>query len=196
MSRRFGAPKAGAEVGGVSLVRRVAAALRAADLPVGVVVAAAEQAAEMNLPVRLDGTPGAGPLGGLQAALRWAAEEGRPGAVCVACDLPFVPAGLLRHLAERGATGAADAVVPASPVCWGWEPLCAFYSVRALPRVADLLRRGEHRLGALIATLHADVVPPAQVRVWGRPEVIFLNVNSPADRERAERIAAHLARDS
>lgn len=171
------------------MLDRVAAALREAGLPVGLVVAEPGQAGDFGLPWRTDSSPGMGPLGGVETALAWAKEAERPGALCVACDLPFLPAGLLRHIAERGVAGGAEAVLPASPGRWGWEPLCAFYSVAALPRVRSLAAAGERRLGMLIQQLRAEIVPPAEVRRWGDPEHLFRNVNTPADRRSAHAAA-------
>ncbi|MDQ3556084.1 MAG: molybdenum cofactor guanylyltransferase [Gemmatimonadota bacterium] len=191
-SRRFGSPKAFARVGERRLVERGAEALRAAALPVGLVVADPAQAGGTDLPFRLDRHLGLGPLGGIDAALRWADEVALPGALCLACDLPFVPASLLRTLAEHGAAGRADVVLPASRGRWGWEPLCAFYSVRALPRVADAIRSGKRRIAALVESARIEVLPLDRVCRWGDPDTLFLNVNSPDDHRRAERIAASL----
>jgi molybdopterin-guanine dinucleotide biosynthesis protein A len=149
----------------------------------------AELFADLGLRVRPDAVPGAGALGGVHAALRWAAEEGRPGALCVACDLPFLPAGLLRGLVDRAADGVADAVVPESTGRRGVEPLCAFYSVRALPAVVAMLAAGERRAAELVTRLRAVRVPLDEVRGFGDPATIFLNVNTPDDHRRALEIA-------
>lgn len=162
----------------------------AAALPVGMVVADEAQALGVDLPFRLDRHPGLGPLGGIDAALRWADEMALPGALCLACDLPFAPAGLLRELAQRGAEGRAEIVLPASRGRWGWEPLCAFYSTRALPLVAEAARVGQRRIATLVASARAEVLPLTRVSRWGDPDTMFLNVNSPEDHRRAEQIAA------
>lgn len=140
------------------------------------------------LPVRGDPVPGAGPLAGILAALRWAEEEGRPGALCFACDLPFVPASLAHDLAAAGLQDEADAVVPESPGHRGAEPLCAFYSVRALAAVEALVVEGPRPVFALLDRVRTVRVPLDEVRRHGDPAVLFLNLNTPGDHQRAEQI--------
>ncbi|MEW5931447.1 MAG: molybdenum cofactor guanylyltransferase [Gemmatimonadota bacterium] len=188
-SRRFGAPKALAEVGGARVVDRVVRAARGALDDVVLIANRPELFAGLGLRTRPDAVAGAGALGGVHAALRWAAEEARAGALCVACDMPFLRAGLLRALLERAAEGDADAVVPESTGRRGVEPLCAFYSVRSLPEVERMLGAGERRLVDLLGRVRTARIPLADVQRWGAPETLFLNVNTPADHARAEEIA-------
>lgn len=190
-SRRFGSPKARAVLSGTSLLERAAGALRRAGLPPHIIVADPYQAEGFSLPWRVDARPAIGPLGGLETALSWAADEGRPGAVCVACDLPFVPAGLLRYLSTRG-NAAAEAVVPESGGRWGYEPLCAYYAVAALPAVRALASSGERRVGVLVDQLRAERVPLEELRQWGEPMEMFMNVNTAVDYAQAERIAGRI----
>src|SRR5688572_549814 len=100
-SRRFGAPKALARVGGRRIVDRVLDALSAA-VP-EIVISANEPAlfADLDLPMRADEIPGQGALGGLHTALRWAMERGRSGSLVVACDMPWITPELLGMIAER-----------------------------------------------------------------------------------------------
>ena len=191
-SRRFGSPKALAAVGGVPVVERVLRALRGATPDV--VLIANEpglfSGLALGIPSRPDVVRGAGPLAGIQAALRWAEEEGRPGALCVACDLPFVPASLLRRIIEAASEDAdADAVVPEDQGRRGIAPLCAFYSVRALPTAEALLAADERRVVALLERLRTARIPLDEVRRHGDPATLFLNVNTPEDHARAQAIA-------
>ncbi|HEV2145963.1 MAG TPA: molybdenum cofactor guanylyltransferase [Longimicrobiaceae bacterium] len=188
-SRRFGSPKALARVGGARVIDRVAAAARDALGEVVLIANQPEMFYLLDLPVRPDAVPGAGALGGVHAALRWAADEGRAGALCIACDMPFLAPGLLRRLADRAAEGSADAVVPESTGRRGIEPLCAFYSVTCLAEAERMLRDGERRLVDLLERVRTVRLPLQEVRLWGEPEVLFLNVNTPADHTRAEEIA-------
>lgn len=186
-SRRFGAPKALAEIGGRPVIERVREAL--AEATDRVVLIAPEGAfPSLELPGRPDRVPGAGPLGGIHTALQWAEEEGRAGALCVACDLPFLSAALLRRLVEQASEPEAEAVVPESAGCRGVEPLCAVYSVAALPEIEARLLRGEHGMAALLDALRTARLPLAEVRRFGDPEILFLNVNTPEDHRRALRI--------
>lgn len=185
-SRRFGAPKALARVGGRRIIDRVLDALRAA-VP-EVVVSANDPAlfADLGLPMRADEIAGQGALGGIHTALRWAAERGRSGALVVACDMPSVTAELLRTIAERAASSGADAVVPESGGPRGVEPLCAWYSVRCLPEIERTIGEGERRVHRLIDRIRAELIPLDEIRRAGDPHILFQNVNTPEDLRGAE----------
>jgi molybdopterin-guanine dinucleotide biosynthesis protein A len=191
-SRRFGAPKALATVGGVAMIERARAALADAGLT-PVLIGSRPELADLDLPLRPDRVAESGPLAGIHAALAWAREMEMKGALCVACDLPLLTPVLLRDLWERGVRSEARAVVPDGPD-GAPEPLCAWYSVRALPEIEARLARRDLRMRSLLEALAAERVPAAGLERYGEPAHLFLNVNTPAERERAERIAASLDR--
>lgn len=187
-SRRFGSPKALATVDGRRIVDRVRDALaEAAD---EMVLVANEPAlfADLGISTRGDRVPGLGPLAGVEAALRWASERGAAGVLCVSCDLPFLSAALLREVAARA--DAARAVVPESGR--GIEPLCAWYPVGALGEVQRLLTSEDRSLRALFAAIETVRVPVDEVRRFGDPEILFFNVNTRDDLERAREIARQI----
>jgi molybdopterin-guanine dinucleotide biosynthesis protein A len=190
-SRRFGSRKAVATVAGVPMVERAAAALRSAGLA-PVVVGDGDWLGSFGLPVRGDEVPGCGPLGGVHAALRWARELGLGGAVCVACDLPLLSPPLLRELSRRGRRSRAGAVA-AEGVGGRLEPLCAWYSVTALPEIEERLAAGQLPLFDLLRALGVERIPLAEVARYGDPSHILLNVNTPSAREEAERLARNEA---
>ncbi|HYW09886.1 MAG TPA: molybdenum cofactor guanylyltransferase [Longimicrobium sp.] len=185
-SRRFGAPKALATVGGRRVVDRVYDALAAVT---GAPVLIANEPALFPdfAELRADEVGGVGPLAGIATALRWAAERGAGGALCVACDMPFVPPELLRRILARADDG--DAVLPESGGRRGVEPLCAWYSTNALPAIDRMMSEGEHALYRLADRVRAVRLALAQVEECGDPSVLFLNINTPEDHQRAERIA-------
>jgi len=185
-SRRFGAPKALAPVGGTRIVDRVVRAARDARLDVVLIANRSEPFADLGLPVRPDTVAGAGALGGIHAALRWASDEGRTGALCLACDMPFLRSGLLLALVDRAEAGASGVVVPESPGRRGREPLCAVYPVDCLPVVERMLAEGERRVVELLERVGTVPFTLEEVTPWGPPEVLFLNVNTPGDHARAE----------
>jgi molybdopterin-guanine dinucleotide biosynthesis protein A len=185
-SRRFGAPKALARVGGVRVVDRVLEAARAVLPRVVLIANDPALAGAVDAPSRPDAVPDLGPLGGIHAALRWAEEEGRPGALCLPCDAPFLPPGLLACLLERAAEGDVDAVVPESTGPRKVEPLCAFYGVACRPQVEALAAEGKQSARALVERVRTARLPLEEVRRWGEPEVLFLNLNTPEDHRRAE----------
>jgi molybdopterin-guanine dinucleotide biosynthesis protein A len=187
VSRRFGAPKALARVGGVAMVERARLALRDAGLT-PVLIGARPELASIALPSRTDRVPDGGPLAGVHAALLWARELELPGALCVACDLPLLAPALLRELWESGVRSAARAVVPEGPD-GAPEPLCAWYGTAAIAEIETRLSRRDLRMRALIGALSPERLPTDRVERYGEPARLFLNVNTPAERERAERLA-------
>jgi molybdopterin-guanine dinucleotide biosynthesis protein A len=191
LSSRYGAPKARAVVGDVALAERVLRALR--PLPVEPVLIANDPDAfpPLGIEVRSDLRPGLGPLGGIHTALHWAAEAGRPGALVVACDMPFVGSGLLAELLARADVGVAGAeraavVVPESGGRRGAEPLCAYYDVACLAAIEARLARDDRRVVGFWEEVAVVRLPAAEVARHGDPERLFLNINTVADRERAE----------
>jgi molybdopterin-guanine dinucleotide biosynthesis protein A len=189
-SRRFGAPKALAEVGGRAIVERVRDALASA---VGEVVLVANDAGlfgHLGLAMRPDDVAGAGALGGIRTALAWAREQGRPGALCIACDMPFVSPELLREMLERSGAGDVDAVVPESGGRRGCEPLCAWYSAGCLPSIDRMMGDGDTAVHLLLDRVRAARIPLEDVSRHGDPDVLFLNVNTADDHARAVRIAS------
>ena len=165
-----------------------------------VVLISNDAASDDWLPVRrrADGVRDVGPLGGIVTALDWAAEESRPGALVLGCDMPFIDPEVLRLLLTwaRTASPSVDAVVPASKGPLGFEPLCAYYSVRSAASIRARITSGDYGVGRLSGVLDMLCVPLDEVRRIGPPERLFFNVNSLADHERAERLAATTGRDA
>lgn len=176
--RRFGEPKAQAEVGGIPMVDRAVATLR--EVVDEVVVVTSRPMAHPPAPVVEDRVEGRGPLGGLEAALRAARDGGFDGVLLVACDLPLLTPELLRRV-----TSALDGHPAAAPQreAGGVEPLCAAYGVATLPEVEVRLQGDDRSLHALFRAVGGHVIPWWRL---GAPGAAFLNVNTPGDRVRAE----------
>jgi molybdopterin-guanine dinucleotide biosynthesis protein A len=180
-SRFGGAPKGLATLGGQRLIDRVADALRAAcdDL----LLVSNDPAAATWLPdveVRGDVRPGLGALGGVHAALHHAGAA----VLVLAWDMPWVPAALLQRLCALGAD--ADAALPWSPGPRGLEPLCAWYAPACLPAITRRLDAGEREMVGLLTDVRSAILPEAQVRSFGDPARMFLNINTPEDLARAD----------
>lgn len=188
-NRRYGDHKALAPVGGEPIIERVRRALNAvADGPV-LIANEPSVYRPLGLPMRPDARPGTGVLGGIHTALLWARETDHAGALVAACDMPFIPSTLLeRLLADAAATGA-DVVSPASRSRRGLEPLCAYYSTRCIAAIEAQFDREERRVVGFFPDVRIHRVPLDDVRALGDPAVIFMNVNTPAERDRAERLA-------
>ena len=188
---RFGTHKALARVGGRRILDRVRAALVEVAPEIVLVANEPEVYGAAGLPLRGDVRPGTGVLGVILTALQWARERGRSGALVVACDMPFVPAALLREIAARtAAQPAPDVVAPESGGKRGVEPLCAWYGTGCIGAVERALDRDDRRVVAFFDEVRVERIPLEEVRRHGDPDVMFLNVNTPEERERAERLAA------
>lgn len=191
-SRRFGTPKALATVGGQRIVDRVLNALAAVVPEVAVSANDPGLYDDLDIDVLPDRYGGVGPLAGIHAALLHAVERGWPGALVVACDLPYVTAEVLRLIVRRAQASAADAVVPESHDRHGVEPLCAFYSVDCIPVVEGIIAEGGRRAHQLLERVPTDRIPLAEVRAAGDPHLLFHNVNTVSDLDEAERRAGPL----
>ena len=197
-SRYGGRPKGLERVHGERIIDRVAGSLRAVtdDL---LLIANAPGAEEWLPGVRTRGDvrPGEGALGGLHAALTHAGGD----ILLVAWDMPFVPRGLLAALRARGEGGASDAidehdaglaakadvVVPESDGSRrGVEPLCAWYTQACLAPISAALDAGDRRVVAFHDAVRTLRLPLATVAAFGDPAVMFSNVNTPEELERAE----------
>ncbi len=102
----------------------------------------------------------------------------------VSCDLPFASPALARAMAR--AAEEHDAVVPMSRR--GPEPLFAVYSVSCLEVLEKKIRAGELALRASLAALDVCYLGREEVSAACDPEIVFFNVNTPADLERAQEL--------
>ena len=186
---RYGAPKALAEIGGRTILDRGLAALETAVGADAVIVANdPEPYRSSERPIRPDVRPGTGVLGGILTAVTWARELDRAAALVLACDMPFVPSALLRRLMDEATREGL--AVPASRGPRGLEPLCAVYGIGCAEAIEGALDRGERAIVSFFGDVDVRELPLAEVERFGAPHRIFFNVNRPAERRRAERLAA------
>lgn len=184
-ARRYGGvPKGLLEVGGRRILDRVVDAVQAVTGAPPLLVANAPDAASWrpDLQTIPDARPGFGTLGGIYTAL-----TAGPGPVlCIAWDMPFVPAALLRALLEPMSAQQYDAVLPESSGKRGLEPLCAVYGPACAAPIARRLEAGDLQAISFHPDVRVGIVSLAQVRGFGDPDELFFNVNTPDDLARAE----------
>ena len=132
-----------------------------------------------GLAVHRDVIGGQGSLGGILTAVETAAPV-----LCVAWDMPFVTPGLLRALADLLA--AADVAIPESDSRRGLEPLCAAYGPACGTAIRAALARQDQRAIGFHAGVRVERLARERVLQYGDPGVLFFNVNTPDDLERAE----------
>lgn len=182
-STRFeGRPKGLESVGGRRILDRVIEVLTDGVGGLPLLVANHPEAAEWapGLRVVSDTRPGLGALGGIYTAVL----EAPAPVVCVAWDMPFVSAGLVRALADS--LEMVDLCLPESGGPRGVEPLCAIYG----PACAGAIERSvaENDLRAIGFHRHVGVgiLRETTVRRYGDPDRLFFNVNTAADLTRAQ----------
>ena len=100
-----------------------------------------------------DEAPDLGPLGGVLAGLKAAANNT---AAVVACDIPDIDVRFLRTLAAAAAN--AEIAVPVTPG-GDFEPLFAAYTKAVIPEIEKLLDAGERSLIPLFGRCRTAAVP-------------------------------------
>ncbi|HET7271195.1 MAG TPA: molybdenum cofactor guanylyltransferase [Rubrobacter sp.] len=180
-SRRMGCDKLSIEVEGVPLIERVRDALTGRCKEVLVVGGA-----------RLEGVrwvggerPGnQGPLSGIEAGL---AAARYPLVFVAAGDMPFLTESMVVHLLERLDSSGVMAVVPRYQ--GRAHPLCAAYARALLPRVGAALDSGTRAVHEFLEGIPEVEYVGEELRRFGDPDLLLMNVNSPDDLERARRKA-------
>ncbi len=177
-SSRMGREKALVELAGEPLALRLA---RLAEPLAEQVTLIGPPASFVELPVRVlaDDQPGLGPLGGIATALRASRAEWN---LVLGCDLPFLTAEWLQHLARRGAECAADAVLPEGER-GHFEPLCAMYRRGARAAIAAALERGVRKVTEGLAGLSVEAVAVEEWKKFDPDGRLFQNMNTPEDYE-------------
>ena len=187
-NRRYGSHKALAVLGGTRIIDRVSEAVAVAASRVVVVANELDLYGDVASEVRPDVQPGLGVLGGIHTAVRWARDTGCDVALIVACDMPFVSGELLARLVEMA--DRTTAALPASDGPRGLEPLCAVYGTGCLTAIEAAIERGDRAVISFFEDVELRVLDAADVARYGRATDMFMNVNRPGDRARAESILA------
>jgi molybdopterin-guanine dinucleotide biosynthesis protein A len=187
-SRRLGRDKAVEPFDGEPLIRRV---IRRATEAVSarhvvVVVADTDRAAALPLDAdhetAVDVFPDCGSLGGIYTGLNASTTEW---SLVTACDMPFLSAPLLSHLA--GLRDGVDAVVPV--VDGRPEPTHALYRRRCLPAIETRLRAGQLKISGFFDDVAVRYVSEDVIRSLDPELLSFFNINRPEDLERAKELA-------
>jgi molybdopterin-guanine dinucleotide biosynthesis protein A len=176
----MGRDKLSLKIGGLTLLERVNAALSSRCEEVLIVGSSAETLPGARLIPDLRRGRG-GPLFGLEAAL---VASRHPLVIVAAGDMPFLAGELVGYL-----LGLMSGSVPAAvPRAGGREhPLCAAYDARlVLPPLREALDGGERAARAFLGNLQGvRYVDETELSLFGDPEVLLMNVNTPADLARA-----------
>jgi molybdopterin-guanine dinucleotide biosynthesis protein A len=178
-SRRMGGrPKALMELGGRRIIERVLAAIVGVVDDVLVVTNTPEAYAFLGLPMVADVYPGGGSLGGIFTGLQAAPGEA---AFTVACDMPFVHPDVVRLVIARA--GEGDVVIPR--VGGQLETMHAVYRKTCLRPMQECLRAGRLKIVGFFDAVRVVEVSEAEVARVADPALVFMNVNTPDELERA-----------
>jgi len=178
-----GAPKALMELGGRRIVERVVAAIAPVVDDVLVVTNTPELYAFLGLPMVGDVFPDGGSLGGIYSGLRGASGDA---AFTVACDMPFVSPEVARLVVMRAREAEADIVIPRTGD--QLETLHACYAKACLPHMEERLRSQRLKIVGFFDAVRVLEIPEAEVRRLAEPTVVFMNVNTPEELERAREL--------
>jgi len=94
--------------------------------------------------------------------------------------MPFLSQALLEHMARID----ADVVIPRT--MRGYEPLCAIYSRACIAPMRVRLTRGELEASRLVEGVRVAEVGPETLAAYDPNGLLFVNVNTPHDYERAK----------
>ena len=181
-ARRFhGANKAALDVGGERIIDRQLRLLRTVAYPVFVVANRLDGFAGLQVDVIPDAIPDAGPLGGIYTTLL---ASPAPRTIIVGCDMPFLTGMLLRALAVPS---SADVVIARGAT--GYEPLCATWAAACLPVVERRIRAGALKAAGVLEEVRVQELGPEILTACDPHGLLFVNVNTPHDHERARRLS-------
>ncbi|MDE3188376.1 MAG: molybdenum cofactor guanylyltransferase [Acidobacteriota bacterium] len=202
-SSRMGADKALTQLDGEPLVVRALEVLREAGLPAA--IAGARSPLGGFAPVVEDAAFGRGPLGGVCAGL---AATDAERVVFLSVDMPLLPASLVSYLVRHAQITGAAVTVPS--VNGFAQTFPAVVDRAALPALEASLKAGTGGCFSAFQAAAAEVGLPFSILPVeslaqpghvnppdGLPAALwFLNVNSPAELERAQALLAAFHRVS
>jgi len=173
-SSRYGSNKALVEIDGRRLVDRVARVMTSLFHRTVLLTNTPEEYGYLKLPMVADLIKGLGPLGGIYTGLRTMTDGA---GFFVACDMPFLSAGLIRHMVE--VRGDFDAVVPRMDRML--EPLHALYSKPCLPAFHEAIGQQQRQILKSFPGLKVRYVDMEELRLWDPELRSFFNINKPQD---------------
>ena len=179
----MGREKLSLEVGGLHLIEHVKNALTASCQQV-LVVGGSGNDLQGTRHVADERPGGQGPLAGIEAGL---AAARYPRVFVAAGDMPFLSQGLVGYLLERLGQGNVVAVIPRYDGVS--HPLCGAYSRVVAPRVRAALDGGARAVHEFLEGIDGVEYVAEELRRFGDPDLLLMNVNSPRDLERARREA-------
>lgn len=121
-----------------------------------------------------DLVPGRGALSGIHSGLR---HSSAPYVFVVACDMPYLNPGLIRHMASL--KEGSDVVIPETGK--GLEPLHAIYGKNTLGPMEAALNAGEGRIVSFFDKVRVRNVGLEELSRFDPTFQSFRNINTPED---------------
>ena len=183
-ARRFGGRDKGAlAIGEARIIDREIAVLREVADHLVIVANDPDRYRSLGLPIVQDLVPGAGALGGIYTAITVARDTPT---LVVACDMPFLSARFLRHLAIAG--GEVDVAIPRTAE--GYEPLCASYSRGCADPIRRRIDAGALTVLGVLSDVRVREIGPEEIAPYDPDGTLFFNVNTPDDYARSLDVVA------
>jgi molybdopterin-guanine dinucleotide biosynthesis protein A len=177
-SSRMGRTKSLLPFDGEPLIIHIARALQHLFAEMVIVAAPDQELPDLPATVVRDEIAYQGPVGGIYYGLKAAG-----GKFCfvTSCDVPFLNPSLISFLISQ--ISNHDVVVP----LWEnrFQPLHAVYRTSVLPLLKGQLERGELRPVYLFDKIQTCKIGEDEIRRFDPEGLSFLNMNTPADYERA-----------
>jgi len=131
-----------------------------------------------NCKIIPDRCQGQGPLGALYSCLLAARN---PRLLIVATDMPFITTRALQKLWQE--RNGFDVVIPKSPD--GMQPLAALYSKKCIAPIRSQLEQGNLKIRSFFSEVRVKIINCQDFPAIYHKN-IFLNINSPADLQKAQ----------
>jgi molybdopterin-guanine dinucleotide biosynthesis protein A len=123
-------------------------------------------------------------LTGIHAGLFFTAN---PYVFITACDMPFLKKDVVKAIIGSIEPGM-DVIIPETSA--GLEPLCAVYSKNCLKSAEHNLRQQQLQIQQFFKNVRVKKIQESELRKKDPRLISFFNINTPEDRDRAEKIAA------
>ncbi len=171
-STRYGKNKALVKLHGIPLIERVLDVMRPIFSNVIIITNTPDEYSYLELPMYQDIMKGLGPLGGIFTGLRVIPDNA---GFFVACDMPFLNQGLIRHIVEIKAE--FDVVVPR--ISGNMEALHALYRTGCQSNIEGLINSRIYQVFRFFNEVSVRYVDEDEVRIFDPDLRSFLNVNRP-----------------
>lgn len=171
-SSRYGKNKAFVKLHAIPLIERVLDVMRPIFRRIIIITNTPDEYSYLQLPTYQDIIKGLGPLGGIITGLRVIPDNA---GFFVACDMPFLNQGLIRHIVEIKAD--FDVVVPR--ISGKMEALHALYDKGCQSKIEGLINSRIYQVFRFFNKVSVRYVDEDEVRIFDPDLRSFLNVNRP-----------------